>query len=164
MKKTIEQNVFKDERGFNMKFFQDFLAKEKGFGDVKEVFATTNKKGTIRAFHYQGEPNPQQKIVKPLSGRFNVRVIDMENNIVEEFNDWNNNSEPIFVKAGNMLGYVALEDNSVMLYIADEKFYGDLNFGVSPFSFGVDWGFSGPFIMSERDELAERVSFKGMMK
>lgn len=157
--KTMENKIFEDPRGFNMKFFEHEIANEFGFKEVKEVFATTNKKGVIRAFHYQGNPQPQQKIVKPLAGRFNVRVIDMENNIVEEFNDWTNVSEPIFVKAGNMLGYVALEENSVMLYIADEAFNGELNHGVHPFSFDVNWEYSGPFLMSERDERAVRVSF-----
>lgn len=157
--KIMLNKIFEDSRGFNMKFFERRIVDKFGFKDVKEVFATTNKKGVIRAFHYQGNPYPQQKIVKPLAGRFNVRVVDMENNVVEEFNDWTNTSEPIFVKAGNMLGYVALEENSVMLYIADEAFHGELNHGVHPYSFGVDWEFPGPVLMSERDEQADRVDF-----
>jgi len=156
----MKNKVFDDIRGYNMKFFQDFIAEEKGFGKVKEVFATTNKKGTIRAFHFQDLPKPQQKIVKPLSGSFNVRVIDMENKKVIEYNNWNNTSDPIFVKQGNMLGYVALEENSVMLYIADEEFVGELNSGVNPYSFNVDWKFEGEVIMSERDKSAEIVDFE----
>lgn len=155
----LTNKIFEDKRGFNMKFFQEHLAKTEGFNEVKEVFATVNKKGVVRAFHYQSKPKPQQKIVKPLSGRFNVRVIDMENKVVEEYDNWGVTSEPIFVKEGNMLGYVALEEDSVMVYIADEEFVGELNSGVHPFSFGVDWKYLGELTISERDKEAEKVDF-----
>lgn len=156
---TIKSKVFSDERGLNMKFFEEYIAKEKGFKEVKEVFATVNKKGVIRAFHYQGEPKPMQKIVKPLSGLFNVRVIDMENKKVLEYDNWGPTSDPIFIKSGNMLGYVALEDNSIMNYIADEEFVGELNFGVNPFSFNVDWKYCGDLTISEKDKNAKIVKF-----
>lgn len=158
----MKNKVFKDERGLHMKFFEKGFAKEKGFHEVKEVFSTVNKKGTVRAFHYQGEPTSQQKIVKPLSGTFNVRVVDLENNKVIEYDNVNRESDPIFVKSGNMLGYVSLEENSTMLYIADEKFVPVLNFGVHPNSFKVDWKFDGELIMSERDSKANIVDFDDM--
>lgn len=155
----MKNKMFVDNRGLNMKFFESHLAEEIGFNNVKEVFATVNKKGVIRAFHFQSQPKPQQKIVKPLSGSFNVRVIDMENKVVKEYDNWGPTSDPIFVKEGNMLGYVALEDNSVMIYIADEEFVSELNSGVHPFSFNVDWKYDGELILSERDESAEKVNF-----
>ena len=156
----MKNKIFSDDRGFNMKFFEKHIVEEKGFNEVKEVFATTNKKGVIRAFHWQADPKPQQKIVKPLNGSFNVRLIDMENKKVIEFNNVNRESDPIFVKAGNMLGYVALEDDSVMLYIADEEFVGELNSGVNPNSFKVDWKFDGELLLNERDRIAETVEFE----
>lgn len=155
----MQNKVFEDLRGFNMKFFEQHLAKEVGFKEVKEVFATVNAKGVVRAFHFQSQPKPMQKIVKPLSGRFNVRVIDMENKVVKEYDDWGPTSDPIFVKEGNMLGYVSLEDNSVMVYIADEVFVPELNSGVNPMSFGVDWKLDGEIILSEKDKNSELASF-----
>lgn len=142
-----------------MKFFENKIAESFGFNKVKEVFATTNKKGVVRAFHWQSSPKPQQKIVKPLAGSFNVRVIDKENNTVIEYDNWSNESDPIFVKEGNMLGYVSLEENSVMLYIADEEFVGELNSGVNPMSFNVDWKYDGDIIISDRDKKADIVNF-----
>lgn len=156
----MKNKVFSDERGLNMKFFQEHEAKKEGFNEVKEVFATVNKKGVVRAFHLQAKPSPQQKIVKPLNGRFNVRVVDMENKVLEEYDNWDKHSDPIFVKAGNMLGYVALEEDSVMVYIADEEFIGALNSGVHPQSFNVDWKYPGELIISERDQKALRVNFE----
>ena len=155
----MKNKVFKDERGLHMKFFENLPAEAEGFKNVREIFSTVNNKGTVRAFHFQGQPNPQQKIVKPLSGRFNVRVIDLENKKVLEYDNVNRESDPIFVKAGNMLGYVSLEDNSTMLYIADEEFVSELNFGVHPNSYNVDWKYDGETVMSERDMKADLVSF-----
>lgn len=155
----MKNKVFKDERGLHMKFFENLPAEAEGFKNVREIFSTVNNEGTVRAFHFQGQPNPQQKIVKPLSGRFNVRVIDLENKKVIEYDNVNRESDPIFVKAGNMLGYVSLEDNSTMLYIADEEFVSELNFGVHPNSYNVDWKYDGEIVMSERDMKADLVNF-----
>lgn len=155
----MKNKVFKDERGLHMKFFENLPAEAEGFKNVREIFSTVNNEGTVRAFHFQGQPNPQQKIVKPLSGRFNVRVIDLENKKVLEYDNVNRESDPIFVKAGNMLGYVSLEDNSTMLYIADEEFVSELNFGVHPNSYNVDWKYDGEIVMSERDMKADLVNF-----
>lgn len=159
----MKNKVFTDKRGLNMKFFQEHQAKEEGFNEVKEVFATVNKKGVIRAFHLQSKPKPQQKIVKPLHGKFNVRVVDMENKVVEEYDNWDKYSDPILVKAGNMLGYVALEEDSVMVYIADEEFIGKLNSGVHPHSFGVNWNYEGELTISDRDKEALKVDFEGLV-
>ena len=155
----MKNKVFKDERGLHMKFFENLPAEAEGFKSVREIFSTVNNEGTVRAFHFQGQPHPQQKIVKPLSGRFNVRVIDLENKKVLEYDNVNRESDPIFVKAGNMLGYVSLEDNSTMLYIADEEFVSELNFGVHPNSYNVDWKYDGETVMSERDMKADLVNF-----
>lgn len=155
----MKNKVFKDERGLHMKFFENLPAEAEGFKNVREIFSTVNNEGTVRAFHFQGQPNPQQKIVKPLSGRFNVRVIDLENKKVLEYDNVDRESDPIFVKAGNMLGYVSLEDNSTMLYIADEEFVSELNFGVHPNSYNVDWKYDGEIVMSERDMKADLVNF-----
>lgn len=160
----MKNKVFKDSRGTHMKFFDNMKAEELGFKGVREIFSTINNKGTIRAFHYQGSPRPQQKIVKPLSGSFNVRVIDLENNEIIEYDNVNRESDPIFVKAGNMLGYVSLEDNSIMLYIADEEFVSELNHGVHPESFNVNWKFPEEVTISERDLDAEIVSFDTIWK
>ena len=156
----MKNKVFVDHRGSHMKFFQDSLANDMGFHKVKEVFTTINKKGVVRAFHYQSQPKPQQKIIKPLSGLFNIRIIDMENKEVIEYNNWSNISDPIFVKEGDLLGYVALKDDSIMLYIADEDFYSEYNTGVNPMSFNVDWKYEGDLIMSDRDKEAFTKSFE----
>lgn len=155
----MKNKIFSDYRGFNMKFFESEIAEEYGFNKVKEVFATTNKKGVVRAFHWQSAPKPQQKIVKPLYGSFNIRVVDNENNKLIEYDNWTNESDPIFVKEGNMLGYVALEENSVMLYIADEEFVGELNSGVNPMSYDVDWKYDGEIIINDRDKNADLANF-----
>lgn len=158
----MENKIFTDFRGFNMKFFEEHLAKEEGFREVCEVYATTNKQGVIRAFHWQGSTpeTTQQKIVKPLAGKFNLRLIDMENEVIYEYNEIDNTSDPIFAKSGMLLGYVALEENSVMLYIADNKFISEENMSINPFSFGNDWNTDLELIVNDRDNSAKQIDSK----
>lgn len=147
---------FIDNRGHNMKFYVDDNAKESGFRGVSEIFATINDKGTVRAFHYQGKL--QQKIIKPLAGSFNVRIVDTVDKTITEYNNFSLGSAPIIVKENQMLGYVSLEPNSIMVYIGDEYFDGDTNFGVNPMSYGVNWNTDLDLIMSPRDATAEVIT------
>lgn len=146
-----------DARGGNMKFLGEQTdAYTHGFRGVRETFMTTNAKHVIRAFHWQGKP--QQKIIKALNGSFNVRVVFPELGVIEVYDNVTQSSEPIFVPDGAQLGYVALEDNSHMLYLADDVFDGPSNHGVHPNSYGVDWGV-GEFtpVISQKDADAELV-------
>jgi dTDP-4-dehydrorhamnose 3,5-epimerase len=164
-----------DFRGSHMKFYVDDNAQDLGFMGVREVFMTTNNKNTLRGLHRQNNPFSQQKIVKVVNGRFNLRVVipnDVSglNAFIKHNNPdkltsnngdyvfmWNNidfHHEPIFVPEGALLGYVSLEDNSKMLYIADSEFNADCDDGFNPLStrFDIDWGIEkDKLVMSERD-------------
>lgn len=180
MKTTIHD----DNRGSHTKFFTRASADAYGFNDVTEVFMTTNRKGTLRGLHRQfGEGVTQQKIVKPISGKFNVKVIFPLNELTEEtfrqnltevveqidlwpdyvvlnFYNQDINSNPIAVPAGAYLGYVSLEDDSRMLYIGDNNFNSEADDGRDPFSLELDWGYDGEFILSERDAHAPQLISK----
>lgn len=157
----MKNKNFKDKRGNNMKFFEKELAYDVGFGEVSEIFATTNKAGTIRAFHWQGKgQTSQQKIVKPMCGLFNLRVIDPVKKVIYVYDYIDSDHDPIFVPEGSMLGYLALVDDSTMLYIADNEFIAKENYGISPFSYNMDW--NAPegleFIISDRDLESKEVT------
>lgn len=151
---------FIDHRGANSKFYVDNEVKElSDYRGIHEAFYTQNKKGTIRAFHYQGKL--MRKIVKPMNGSFNVRIVDLKEKVIYEYDNVNINSQPILVGEDQMLGYVALEEGSVMLYLGDEYFDAESNFGVNPFSYGVNWNTDiKDFVLSERDKELELIEEK----
>lgn len=175
----METVIHKDERGSHSKFFTRHAADEVDFKGVHEVFMTTNNKGTLRGLHRQfGEGVTQQKIVIPTNGSFNVRMvlpladvgekvfvffIENYNRQIEQitispdylsvyYDNVTPGNDPIFVPAGAYLGYVALEDNSKMLYVGDNDFNNEADDGRNPFSLDIDWGYDGPMTISNRDK------------
>lgn len=167
--------VHSDTRGQHEKFFVNGVNKK--FNNVQEIFMTTNNKYTLRGLHRQVE-HDQQKVIKAVNGSFNVRVIkpkdvdyagepenySFKNNlddgsIVYGFEDYNAKSDfTIFVPKGYLLGYVALENNSKMLYIADNEFVAenDETFNAFDPRFNIDWGLNenAEINMSEKDKHA----------
>ena len=166
----VPSQIYSDERGYHSKFFWLSVFTQRNFGEVKEIFMTSNHLGTMRGLHKQTPA--QQKIIKPVNGRFNVVIIGPENPALDEiiklvdesfpryvgwnkltFSDCQNDSfygkftvysffkvdeyfPPMFVPAGSLCGYLAREEGSKMLYIADENFNGAGDTGFYPLSFG----------------------------
>ena len=168
MLNNFEKRIHKDNRGEHIKFFVKDEAILDGFKEVHEVFTTINHKGTLRGLHFQSNPD-QQKIIKALNGLFNVRVVLKENEDYEAnytykeningytvyyFDNVGLHDKPIFAPKGALLGYVSLEDNSIMLYVADENFDSKGDNGVHPFTekLNINWNYDGEFIMSKRDK------------
>lgn len=80
-------------------------------------------------------------------------VITKDEYTIVHFDNVNFESNPIMVPAGALLGYVSLEDDSKMLYMADNDFKADEDDGFSPYSFDIDWGYPiDDVTMSLRDK------------
>lgn len=164
--------IHSDNRGSHTKFFVDEWARNLGFNEVVELFITTNNKGTLRGLHRQTGTTPQQKIIKVLTGTFNVRVIfpkvetqwdeiysknatniiHLENGtVIAEYDGFKFEDDPILVPENALLGYVSLENDSKMLYTADNDFNADEDDGFHYTSFGINWNYDGELIVSQRD-------------
>lgn len=167
--------IHSDDRGKHSKFFVDQKANKLGFGEVKEVFMTTNNKGALRGLHRQTGLKSQQKLIKVVNGSFNVRlfipndknviisnqldnvtkVTKVPKGIVLSYNNMDEMSDPIFAPEGALLGYVSLEDNSKMLYLADADFNASEDEGYQPIVDWIDWGYDlDKIIVSDRDKIA----------
>lgn len=174
---TLSTKTHKDERGKHTKFFEKEIADNYGFNSINELFFTSNNKGTLRGLHRQTGEFPQQKLIKAITGSFNVRVIfpsqeclwasfysknadkikkTEDGTVIAYYDNINVDSDPIFVPENALLGYVALEDSSIMLYAADNPFQGqdDEGFHYESFNKELDWGIDTP-ILSQRDLDAE---------
>lgn len=152
----MQTKEFHDHRGSHTKFWELKNAPEE-FNQVTEIFATTNNSQTLRGLHFQKGPT-QRKIIRAMSGWFNVRVVvpnDVEytpsnefykdvkeNYTVYYFDGYSPEHHPIYVPEGAFLGYVSLEDYSTMLYIADAEFNPEGCLGVNPFTskLNINWG------------------------
>lgn len=96
--------------------------------DLAEIFYTTNKKGVMRALHFQLE-HQQDKLVRCIMGRIYDVVVDLRPRS-PSFLKWlgfymdDHHHKEIFIPGGCAHGYLVLEP-SVVCYKCGEKFYGE---------------------------------------
>ena len=151
-----------DDRGGLIKDFNIDSFKANGIDyELKETFYTLNKKGVIRALHFQLE-KPQPKLMRCVSGHVYYVLADLRPES-ETFGQWRHfelrGDDPacILAPAGFGQGYLALED-SMMSYKAAEVFYspGDAGIMYNDPELGIEWPFERiggkeNLIISEKD-------------
>ena len=151
-----------DERGGLIKDYNSDTYKNAGIEyDLKETFYTLNKKGVIRAIHFQLE-KPQPKLMRCISGHVFHVIVDLRPQS-STYGKWisfdlkGDDPTCILVPAGFGQGYLVLRD-SIMSYKAAENFYGPGDSGIiydDP-DIGIEWPFSliggkDNMIISEKD-------------
>lgn len=132
--------------------------------EVKEVFMTTSHKDVLRGLHFQ-EGAPQAKIIKPLTGSIIVNTVCFDPSLPEfgevtRFEISSADEVRLYVPGRYGLGYRVVEDNTNVLYIANEHFVSGGDTGVDPFDedLAVDWGTNidrDSAIMSDRDKVLQ---------
>jgi len=136
---------------------------------VKEVFTTVNNKGTLRGLHFQYPTC--RKILQCLNGSFNVRivvkqedlkymnekyskVVQLNDRVIVHYDNYNNTCSSLFVPSMAALGYVSLEDNSIMNCLSSELFDSSKDVGFNYKSFKIDWNYpEEDFILNEKDKV-----------
>lgn len=130
--------------------------------ELKETFYTVNKRGVIRAIHFQLE-KPQPKLMRCITGRVYYVLVDLRKSS-KTFGQWRhfilNGNDPlcVLVPAGFGQGYLVLEESTIMSYKASEVFYGPGDSGIrydDP-DIGIEWPFEliggkDKMIISEKD-------------
>lgn len=151
-----------DNRGGLIKDYNIDTYKAAGIDhELKETFYTLNKKGVIRAIHFQLE-KPQPKLMRCVSGKVWYVIVDLRPES-ETFGQYRSmllsGYDPtcILCPAGFGQGYLVLED-SVMSYKASEVFYGPGDAGImyNDSALGIEWpyeliGGKENLIISEKD-------------
>lgn len=151
-----------DDRGGLIKDYNIDTFKTAGIDyELKETFYTLNKKGVIRAIHFQLE-KPQPKLMRCISGKVWYVIVDLRPES-ETFGQYKSmelsGDDPtcILCPAGFGQGYLVLED-SVMSYKASEVFYGlgDAGIMYNDPDIGIEWPFEliggkEKMIISEKD-------------
>ena len=123
----IKPRVFQDNRGFFYESWNQTLFNKAVGEEVKflQDNHSSSKVGVLRGLHYQIEPKPQGKLVRCVSGSvFDVAVDIRESS--PTFGEWtsivldNINKIMIWIPVGFAHGFLAIEENSEVLYKASE--------------------------------------------
>ena len=123
----LKPRVFEDERGFfyeswNQEIFNNAVGEEVKF--LQDNHSSSNI-GVLRGLHYQIGPKPQGKLVRCVSGAVFDVAVDIRKSS-STFGEWtsivldNIDKLMIWIPVGFAHGFLAIEENSEVLYKTSE--------------------------------------------
>lgn len=162
--KLIDPDIFKDERGF---FYESFNQQKfnEAIGE-KITFVQDNhsksSKGVLRGLHYQDIPFAQGKLVRVVAGK----VFDVAVDVRKEsptYGEWvseiisSEKHNQIWIPEGFAHGFVALEDNTHVLYKTTNFYSKDHEKTIhwSKNEFNIIWPKDLLFTISKKDLFEE---------
>ena len=153
---VLQPRVFRDQRGEFVKTFHAGLFRQLGLEfEPREEFFSTSAHGVLRGMHFQLPPDAIAKLVYCIKGRLLDVVLDMRRSSPTFGVSFSRelsavNRELIFVPVGFAHGFLALEDDTTMVYLTSKEFSPACDAGVRWESFGFNWPVAQP-VLSERD-------------
>lgn len=148
-----------DRRGGFEKIFEKDIYYKAGIDfSLNETFVSYSDKNVIRGLHFQ-KNNPQAKIVTVLSGQVWDVIVDIRKGS-STFGKWIgeilscDNHKAFYVPKGFAHGFVALADNTIMLYQCQEPYDKETDTGIlyNDSELGIKWPIDlEKSIHSERD-------------
>ena len=162
--KLLTPRRFGDDRGYfcetyNAKRFED-AGVDAGF--VQDNQSLSAVPGTVRGLHYQAPPFAQAKLVRVLAGAVVDVAVDARTGS-PTYGRWvkarldAENGVQIFVPRGFLHGFITLEPNTLVAYKVDDYYDRDSDgsvFWADP-DLGIDWGYDGAPVLSEKDAAAQ---------
>jgi len=159
----LEPKFFKDARGrfeesYNQSEFEKIIKSKINFCQDNQ---SVSKKNVLRGLHYQEHPYEQSKLVKVIHGSICDVVVDLRkksNTFGQHFKIVlsKENNLQLFVPKGFAHGFLALEEETVVLYKVD-NFYNQKSEKCILFNdttLKIDWGIEkSKIIISEKDML-----------
>jgi dTDP-4-dehydrorhamnose 3,5-epimerase len=127
--------MFHDPRGFFLETYNKMELQEIG---IYETFIQDNQsssvKGVLRGLHYQRE-HPQVKLIRVLCGEIFDVVVDMRKGSPTYGHHQGiflsaENQEMLFVPIGFAHGFLALNDNTEVMYKVTDYFYPQYDAGI----------------------------------
>lgn len=155
----VELDPRGDIRGF---FARAWCSKEFGTQGLRPNMVQANTsfnkyKGTLRGLHYQTHPKPEAKFMRCIRGRIYDVLVDLRPES-PSFKKWvgvdltAENRLALYIPEQCAHGYLALEDNSEVLYLVSELYSPECERGIrydDP-AIKIDWPISIEHI-SEKD-------------
>ncbi len=157
--------VFEDERGFFMETFKKSDFEKFGIkADWVQDNHSKSKKGVLRGLHYQLNPKAQGKLVRVVRGAVFDVAVDIRKGS-PWYGKWvgvilsEENKYMLWIPPGFAHGFVALEDDTEVMYKCTEEYAPELDRGIiwNDPELRIIWPVRNP-ILSKKD--AEHPSLK----
>ena len=145
----VEFARFEDNRGFFQKTLTNYS------NQISEQYFSKSNKNVLRGVHFQIPPYDQEKIITCISGKALDFIIDLRVNSKAylKFATINLNANDgitVFIPRGYGHGFLALENNTILLYNTTTSYSADHDSGILWNSTNYKWPIIEP-IISERD-------------
>ena len=128
---VVEPNPFRDSRGIFSRYFckreLKYIIQDREIVNIN--YSKNYKKGAVRGLHYQKPPYTEMKMPRCINGKVLDIFVDIRKNsktflksdsiILSE-----KNQKMLIIPEGFAHGIQSLEDNSQILYLSTEYFYG----------------------------------------
>jgi dTDP-4-dehydrorhamnose 3,5-epimerase len=173
---VAESQVWSDHRGSFREWYQSKDVKTVTGRDfaIEQANISLSSAGTLRGIHYSIAPRGQAKWITCVAGSIQDVIVDIRPDS-ETFGQWidielkGDAGKALLISEGLGHGFLALEDNTAVVYLVSSSFSPADEFEINPLDekIGINWrmGMSSLKI-SEKDKiaptLAER-SFEGML-
>jgi len=154
---VIHPRVFEDARGGFVKTYHLQTLREAGLAfQPQEEFFSGSHRNVIRGMHFQMPPHTQTRLVYCPRGRVLDVVVDLRKNsptfrrvLSRELTGANH--EMLFIPEGFAHGFLALDELSLMIYLASPVHSPRHDAGIAWNSIDFHWPVKNP-VLSERDQ------------
>lgn len=150
-----------DARGFFSELYNEDMWRDAGFSaQFVQDNLSLSRRGTLRGMHYQIEPRGMGKLVRTITGSVFDVAVDLRRGS-PSFGRWIGrelsaaNGLALWIPAGFAHGFVALEDDSLVLYKCTETHAPEAERAVSykdP-EIAINWPLA-PTLITPKDEAA----------
>ena len=158
---------FSDDRGTFFEWFQDSTFQEAASTELvlAQANCSISKKGTLRGIHFADVPPGQRKYVTCLTGSAMDVLVDLRVGS-PTFGKWvsvqldTNDRRVVSIPNGVGHAFMALEDNTTIVYLCDQRFNPDNEYEINPLDsdLAIDWPSEIKPLLSEKDSKAPSFS------
>jgi dTDP-4-dehydrorhamnose 3,5-epimerase len=126
--------------------------------DVRQANCSVSKAGVLRGLHFAQVPPSQAKYVTCLSGSVFDVVVDVRVGS-PTFGQWDSvlldghDHRTIYISEGLAHGFLALEDNSTVMYLCSSEYNPQREHTIAPTdpALAIDWPTGHEWVLSDRD-------------
>ncbi|WP_058287632.1 dTDP-4-dehydrorhamnose 3,5-epimerase [Leisingera aquaemixtae] len=163
--KVLTPARFGDARGFFSESWNKRRLQEQGIDleFVQDNHSLSVQAGTLRGLHFQAPPHAQDKLVRCGRGALFDVAVDIRKGS-PAYGQWfgieltAENGKQLLVPKGFLHGFLTRVAETEVIYKCTDYYAPECDGAVAWNSCGIDWGFEGRPLLSEKDAAAPRLA------
>ncbi len=163
--KVLTPQRFGDARGFFSESWNRQRMADHGldFDFVQDNHSLSSQVGTLRGLHFQAPPHAQDKLVRCGRGALYDVAVDIRKGS-PSYGKWfgvelsAENGKQLLVPKGFLHGFITRVPETEIIYKCTDYYAPECDGAVAWDSCGIDWGFEGTPVLSDKDASADALA------